>query len=325
MRQLAFTFCVLFFGLASGYLFKILYEKKIIHLPFSIHRLRIQLQQVGMIVFLSGSFFLALWVVKLPDMRLSAMPLICLLAIFCGGMLALLFARLLKLSRPKTGALYCCGSFTNIGAIGALICYVFIGEAGFALVPVYKLFEEIFYFTVGFPTAKSYGSDSSTHIHFSQRLRQVLADPFVISILTAIILGTSLNLSGIERPGWCSTLTAFMVPAGSICLLTSIGMAMRFSKISSYLREAGCVIGIKSFLVPAVAVMTGYVLGLHQVADGLPLKVVLICSSMPVAFIALVPPSLYELDLDLANSCWAASTGSLVITLPILWGLLQLL
>jgi hypothetical protein len=39
---------------------------------------------------------------------------------------------------------------------------------------------------------------------------------------------------------------------------------------------------------------------------------------MPVAFNALIPPSLYDLDLDLANSCWFFTTAMLVVELPML-------
>jgi predicted permease len=50
---------------------------------------------------------------------------------------------------------------------------------------------------------------------------------------------------------------------------------------------------------------------------GLPLKVVIILSAMPVAFNALIPPSIYELDLDLANSCWFFTTPLLIVVLPV--------
>ena len=45
---------------------------------------------------------------------------------------------------------------------------------------------------------------------------------------------------------------------------------------------------------------------------------------MPVAFNALIPPSIYELDLDLANSCWFVTTVLLVIVMPALLFLSQL-
>jgi predicted permease len=36
-----------------------------------------------------------------------------------------------------------------------------------------------------------------------------------------------------------------------------------------------------------------------------------------VAFNALIPPSLYDLDLDLANSCWFVTTFLLTLVLPL--------
>jgi len=50
---------------------------------------------------------------------------------------------------------------------------------------------------------------------------------------------------------------------------------------------------------------------------------VLILSSMPVAFNALIPPSIYDLDLDLANSCWFVTTALLVFVLPALLVIIQ--
>jgi len=46
---------------------------------------------------------------------------------------------------------------------------------------------------------------------------------------------------------------------------------------------------------------------------------------MPVAFTALVAASIYDLDLDLANSCWLITTGSLVVVLPWISYLLTLI
>lgn len=42
------------------------------------------------------------------------------------------------------GAYICCGMFTNIGALVTL--FFFLEETWFALVPIYKLFEEFLYF-----------------------------------------------------------------------------------------------------------------------------------------------------------------------------------
>lgn len=49
----------------------------------------------------------------------------------------------------------------------------------------------------------------------------------------------------------------------------------------------------------------------------MPLKVIGIPSSVPVGFIALVPPSLYKLDVDLANSAWLITTALLAVVIPL--------
>jgi hypothetical protein len=50
----------------------------------------------------------------------------------------------------------------------------------------------------------------------------------------------------------------------------------------------------------------------------------MILSSMPVAFNALIPPSIYDLDLDLANACWFFTTSALIVVLPVLLVLISM-
>jgi hypothetical protein len=136
--------------------------------------------------------------------------------------------------------------------------------------------------------------------------------------VSAITLGGLLNLSDVQRPEFYATITSVFVPIMTVLLMTSIGMAMKFHKIGSYLRECLSISLIKFVLVPVLVSLPAYFLGYGDIQNGLPLKVVLILSSMPVAFNALIPPSIYNLDLDLANSCWFFTTALLVVVLPVL-------
>ena len=77
-------------------------------------------------------------------------------------------------------------------------------------------------------------------------------------------------------------------------------------------------------MIPALITSLAWGAGLNTIDNGLPFKVVLILSSMPVAFNALVAASLYDLDLDLANSCWLLSTLGLVVVLPWLYWLVRI-
>ena len=129
--------------------------------------------------------------------------------------------------------------------------------------------------------------------------------------VSSLILGGLLNLSGLERPAAYGTVNAVIVPLATILLLASIGLALRFSRVGNYLRECVSVSVIKFFLVPVCASSLAWAIGFGDIDSALPLKVVVILSSMPVAFNALIPPSIYDLDLDLANSCWFVTTALL--------------
>jgi hypothetical protein len=259
----------------------------------------------------------AIWEVSLKNAALAALPFVGLFALLTGGAIALGVAWMFKMSPQKTGSMYVCGAFTNIGAIGALVCFVFLGEKGFALVLIYKLFEELSYYAIGFPVAKYYSS-SAREERIRDNLKNLTRDPFILVALSSIIIGGLLNFSGVNRPEFYKTIVAIFVPLATIMLLTSIGMALRFRRIRDYLRECVALSIIKFIFTPILATSLAYMIGYAKIDECLPLKVVMILSCMPVAFTALIPPSIYDLDLDLANSCWFFTTALLVIVLPIL-------
>jgi predicted permease len=136
--------------------------------------------------------------------------------------------------------------------------------------------------------------------------------------LSSIIIGGMLNFGGVQRPEFYKTIIAVFVPLMTIMLLASIGLALRFRRVRDYLQECFTLSIIKFFFIPILTVSLAYMIGLGKIDEGLPLKVVMILSCMPVAFTALIPPSIYDLDLDLANSCWFFTTALLVIVLPVL-------
>lgn len=221
------------------------------------------------------------------------------------------------MSRKQTGAYIVSGGFTNIGSIGGLICFTFLGEAGFALVSFYKLFETFSYYAFGFPIAKSYSADVAKAESFRVRTKKVFTDPYVLVALGSLLAGFILNVSGINRPDTYANINAIFVPTATILLLSSIGMAMRFSRVRKYLKEGSLIATIKFVIVPVTATSVAYYLGFGEVDQGLPLKVVLILSSMPVGFTALVPPTIYDLDVDLANATWLVTNFLLLLVVPL--------
>jgi len=316
MSKFLFSFSIIAFGLWFGYFIQILSRKRKVTFPIGVDRLRKLLQKLALLFFMPVTVLGAIWIVNIKAARIALLPFIGFFAIFLGGVLAIVASRLLRLEPRKTGALFACGSFTNIGSIGSLICYVFLGEVGFALVPIYKLFEEITYYSIGFPITKLYSAGGSKGDSHLSRIKGLVTDPFIIAIVSSMAIGAVLNVTGVERPQFYRTVNSVCIPLGTVLLLTSIGLAMRFRSVKEYLRECITVSIIKFVLIPVSVTWLAFLIGFGNIDDGLPLKVVMILSSMPVAFIALIPASIYDLDLDLANSCWFFTTSLLVIVLP---------
>jgi predicted permease len=317
MTRLLFSFGIIIFGITLGYAVQRLDGNGMIKLPLSTVDLRKFLQKCAIIYLSPIAIAGAIWIVKIESARLIALPFISVGAFVSGGFLALAAARLLKLPPQKTGSLFSCGSFSNTGGIGMLVCFVFLGESGFAFVPIFRLFEEMYIYGVGFPAIRSFNRDVPD-TGTSKKMISLFKDPFVLSVLMGILTGFIMNISGIRRPEFFSLVNSILVPFMTFIMLVSIGLSLRFSRVKNYIRESVCISAIKFVLVPVLMTSVALSLGFQKIDNGLPLKVVIILSSMPVAFNALIPPSIYDLDVDLANSCWFVTTAMLAIVLPVL-------
>jgi len=319
MFKFFFTFGWIVSGLLIGYGVQALIKREVLHLPLPLDQLRRFLVKLALLFINPIAIVGAIWTIRMNDARMAAFPVLGVFAILLGGLLALWASKILKLERKKAGSLFACGFFTNTSAIGGLICYVFLGEMGFALVAFYRIFEEFIYYGVGLPIARLYSTDTHEKETWQDKLKRLGTDIFVLVSLISLFTGGLLNVSGLKRPEFYQTINSVLIPLGTLALLISIGLAMRIKTIQDYLKECVAVSAIKFLIVPVILTLTAFLLGYGKIENGLPLKVVMILSSMPVAFTALVPPSLYDLDIDLANSCWLFSTSLLVVVLPVLY------
>jgi len=320
MSKFIFTFGLIVSGLLIGYGIQTLVRRKVLDLPQPLlDRLRRFLVEMVLLFINPITIVGAVWTIRMNDRRLIAFPVLEVFAILLGGFLAIGASKILKLERRKTGSMFACGFFTNTLSIGGLVCFVFLGEMGFALVAFYRIFEESMYYGVGFPMAKLYSTDTPEKDTWQDKLKRLGTDTFVLVSLGSLFTGGLLNLSGLKRPEIYQTINSVLIPLGTLAFLISIGLAMRIRKIQDYLKECVAVSAVKFLIVPVILTLAAFLLGYGEIDDGLPLKVVMILSSMPVAFTSLVPPSLYDLDIDLANSCWLFSTSLLIVVLPVLY------
>lgn len=316
LERLVLTLTLIFISLAMGYFCKFRAAKwGIPDEKLLVLRKRLQTWAIfGLIPF---SAMLSLWGLPAPETELLTLPFLGLVAYLWGGFLAIAIAKLMRLSAAETGSFYCCGTFTNLGAVGGLVCLMFLGESSIALVALYRLLEEIYYFSVSFPIARKYAKASKRNTS-----RQPVFQPVLAAIITALALGGALNYFSVRRPEIFGAVASCSMLLATIFFLFSIGLSLRVSSIGKYLAPSLAMCAIKFIFVPIIIILLAIWLGYAKFDNSLALKVVAILSCMPVAMTALVPPTLFDLDVDLANSCWITSTIGLVAVLP---GLLLLL
>jgi len=255
------------------------------------------------------------WGLRVPGARLAFVPLLGFLAVATGGTGGIVAARLLKLPPARAASMFCLGLFTNLGLIGSLAAFVFFGERGFAIAQIYTVLAQLTYYSVGFPLVDRIVRGTRGRLVDLSGLRR---RPAVFIPLAAMAVGGVLNLLRVPRPALVPDLSGVLVIANSALLGLAIGLTLRVSTVSRYGREIAAAAAIKFALVPAVVVPVAWALGLGGLDGGLALKVVALLAFMPVGVIALVPPTLYGGDLDLANSGWLATTAAMLGVLPLL-------
>ncbi len=322
MDRLLLTLAIIFISLALGYALRRWAGS---HSSSGAEEIlktrRVQLQKFAIFVLIPISAMLSLWGMPHPDPRLLSLPFLGLTAWITGGISAIVFSRTLSLSDRQTGSMYCCGTFTNIGAVGTLVCVMQFGEQSIALASLYRLCEEFYYFSVAYPISQWYSLKKTRGTSLS--LRGFRPQPALVVVLAALGTGLILNLAGIHRPDVFGIVASSFMLAGTVCFLFAIGMGLRLAKIFNYVPQAAGICIIKFILVPLLITAIAFCIGLGSFDNGLPLKVVFILSAMPVAMNALIPPSIFDLDLDLANACWIFTTLGLIVVLPVIHALLK--
>lgn len=318
--RLGFSILVIFVSIAAGYLVKRAINSGKFRINNTIiDHWRLHAQTLAIFILLPIAAMLSLWGLPKPDPELLFLPVLGIITYTVGGFLSVICAKSIGLSRSQTGAFYCCGTFNNIGAIGALVCLIFLGENSIALVALFRILEEVYYFALSFPIARTY---ADKNIHVARSLLNKNFIPILILLICGLASGIFLNLYQVQRPQFCGLLASLCVFSATIIFLFTIGLGLHLSSIRVYLKASLFLCLVKFCLVPPIIVAIAFLMGLAAFDNGLALKVVAILSSMPVAMTALAPAAIFGLDLDLANSCWLVSTLALLVVLPILFYIL---
>lgn len=150
------------------------------------------------------------------------------------------------------------------------------------------------------------------------RLMEVIKDPFFYVGVGSVLIGLFLNLSTLQRPQIYASINEILIPLTTFILLFSVGLTFKLSRVTKYIKECLLISLVKFLIVPATILIITLLLGYQHISDGLPLKVSIILSAMPVAFNSVIVANIYNLNIDLVNSCWIFTTFAVLLVLPII-------
>ncbi|MGL5722517.1 MAG: AEC family transporter [Brevinema sp.] len=315
MRKVFLSFGIIIVALVMGQFFKYLYDRKVLsnkeNFDFLIDTVR-KIAFFGLNPIIMVNSY---WIINFQDISILFLPFICIFILLLSGGLGILFSKSFKHSKEECAAMFGCATFSNLGTIGGLLSFSFLGEKAFAISAMYFVLESFYNYLFAYPVVKLIGNNFNNSIN--KKFRELLKDKSIIIYVSAVFIGVILNLFGPKRPTFMASYNNVMIPTVSFLLICTISFRMEFTKVNSYIREGISIIFIKFIFSPILAILVALLFKLHHLENGLVLKVLIIMTLVPCGFNSILVPTIYNADKELANSVWIFSMIALVIVIPL--------
>jgi predicted permease len=260
---------------------------------------------------------LAMWGLDVTGATVLGVPLIAL-AHTLGGMLASYgLARALGLTRRSSGAFVAAGGWSNTWLLAGYLCFSLFGRQGLALAALYNILHPPLFYLVGFAMA-GFFSASAEQVSVRGAIKRFFTDPVSLLPNIGLLTGVALNLAGVEPGAWFDPVSAYLVPAFTIVSMFAVGMTMSFRRPREFVRPILGQAFVKYLVWPAITLGIVAVFRGSLYTDPVTFRVLVILSCMPVAMQGLLLSNLFDLDMDLANATWLATTLFSLATAPLL-------
>jgi len=267
--------------------------------------------------------FLSMWSLKVYGADILGVPLVGAAVCLAGLAVAYLMARLLRLSRPATGAFISAGGWSNTFLLGGYLAFLLYGNQGFALMSLYNIPNMPIFYLVGFAVAGAF-SPNRQAVSLRAMLRDFFTDPVCVLPNIGLLLGLAVNLTGVQPGAWIDTVNTYMLPSFTVLAMFAVGMTMTFSRMGHYWRPLLGQSLIKYIMWPAITFAVILLIGGNLRSDPVTFRVLMLLSFMPVAMQAMLISNLFDLDMELVNSLWLGTTLFSLMTSPLLLYLLRL-
>lgn len=247
---------------------------------------------------------------ELNTSELGSMVLFTVLVMSTMGVIAVVSARLMRLSRRETAVMVITVVFVNGGNYGLTLNQLRYGDDGLALAVVYYATSTVLLYSVGIFIA------SMGKLHWKDAVKRLFGLPPIYAALGAILV----YYFSIPIPGPLMSAIKIAGQGAIPVMILVLGMQMADMKGMGEWRLTIPSISLRLLLAPLVAVMVAGFVGLQ----GLSRSTGIIEASMPTAVIAIILATEFELPPTAVTSIVIGSTLLSPITISIAIALLGL-
>lgn len=270
---------------------------------------------------------LIFWAAELPLGTALVLPVVGLFGHVVGGAAGWGLGKCLKLSPARQASCFLSGACSNILTLGGITAVIVLeagegtAERALGQMALYRILEAPFYYLCAWPMAAVIAAAASQERPaWGETLRRAFR-PVTLVPVAGIFVGIGLNVFGPERPAFLEGIAELLVKLNLVVLGVMVGLTLRAARPIENLKVCLLISAVKFVGVPATTVGLAWVLGFR----GLTLQVVVISTTMPVAYMALVGANLFGLEEELVSSLWLFTTAAMIVVVPLLAFMVPLL
>lgn len=267
---------------------------------------------IALYVFHTSIGLLAVWQARLGN-NSWVLPFVGLTGWLISLGVALAGNRWMGHSKQQKGSFLLTICLSNQGyTLLGIIALVVFGEAGLAQAIYTQFFLTPYLILICFPLARHYSGLYRTE-SIGVFLKYNILDRRNLP-LVAMLIGLSLNLTGVERPAVFSTIVPMLVYMGTVVSGLAVGLMFNPSHTLRFWKENLFSFAYRCSLYPLILFAAARLLKL----DRIDTCILLLFGIVPAAIFSNLIADLFKLDKDLTNSVYIISTILfLIFVLPV--------
>ena len=263
------------------------------------------LNKIVIYIAIPSLIFLSMYNADLSNLEtLGTITLTCIMVGSLTGLLAYIFANIMKYPPKTKWSLVTTSALFNSGFLGYPVILGVFGAEGMVRAVFFDVGSTILFISFSILLMLNYGGSYQSIIR-----RSVLFPPFL-----AVVLGILANLSHLPLGSILPDVLGYLSGAAIPLIMISLGLSLEFKEVYEHISSASFVSFIKLIISPFIAVILATVLGL----SGINYSVAVIEAGMPSAMLSLVLAITYNLDVKISAACIFLSTALSMITLTML-------